>query len=469
MGKSKKKRRKKKLEAKKLKAEAKAHRKADENTVVIDPADLQIFESPEGMGLRKGGHVILLDAESPLMHPRLKLLEHIREEFDGFGLIAIDEKGVVVKPSMISSYMLLGVQRRMEKDPGNTFVAGFSKWLLFDPCLSRCAGPECVDQIARWQPLYRFYESESLNAPDFAQIPVDENCNDVDSILKDRAGHLFVTNDPQEELFIEGAKKYVKAVDLYFRNLGPEEWAAMWLLHSFHEAILFPLLLVTGRCSAQEYANGLMAGHCLLTTAFGDVDVDAHAKQVRGFREDAQIVLQFLENARSPWTKEILLGEDDRREFKSSLRYDLETHQHNKDLEHSVLKNVAAFLNGDGGTIFVGVGDSGEIHGIELDGFENDDKWSLHLVNRIGQQLGKRFITLCSVEFDTLHGKSVSRITVRRSDEPAYLDERALKAGGKQAAFFIRGGPSAQKLSPEESVRYIATRFPSLEPGAMQY
>jgi len=76
--------------------------------------------------------------------------------------------------------------------------------------------------------------------------------------------------------------------------------------------------------------------------------------------------------------KEIFKGEADTREFKATLRFDLETKLYNKELEHSVLKNVAGFLNGKGGSIFVGVGDGGEIGGIELDGFESNDTtaWS---------------------------------------------------------------------------------------------
>jgi predicted HTH transcriptional regulator len=123
---------------------------------------------------------------------------------------------------------------------------------------------------------------------------------------------------------------------------------------------------------------------------------------------------------------------------------------------------VAAFLNSQGGIIYIGVGDNGEIVGIELDGFSNTDKWALHLVNRIGQQIGIRFLTLCLIEFDDLHGKSVARITVHPSPEPAYLDECIFKAKGEKMAFFVRGGPSAQKLPPKEVPAYLSRRFPPL-------
>jgi predicted HTH transcriptional regulator len=137
----------------------------------------------------------------------------------------------------------------------------------------------------------------------------------------------------------------------------------------------------------------------------------------------------------------------------------LKTKQANPELEHAVLKNIAAFLNTNGGTIFVGVDDTGEVVGIELDGFPNNDKWSLHLVNRIAQQLGTRFVPYCQIEFDKLARHSVCRITVQRGPSPAFFDETRLKKGGEKQAFYIRGGPSARKLDAAEAENYMVRRF----------
>ena len=113
-----------------------------------------------------------------------------------------------------------------------------------------------------------------------------------------------------------------------------------------------------------------------------------------------------------------------------------------------------------GGTIFVGVGDMGEVVGIELDDFPNNDKWSLHLVNRIRQQLGAHFLPHCQIEFDELARHSVCRITVQPSPLPAFFDETTLKKKGEKRAFYIRGGPSAQKLEAAAAESYMVGRFP---------
>ncbi|MEK6862171.1 MAG: ATP-binding protein, partial [Nanoarchaeota archaeon] len=71
-------------------------------------------------------------------------------------------------------------------------------------------------------------------------------------------------------------------------------------------------------------------------------------------------------------------GESNKLEFKSTLRTNLHTNQADKQVEHSILKTLAAYLNSDGGTLLIGVSDIGEICGIEKDNFESNDKLNLH-------------------------------------------------------------------------------------------
>ncbi|MFC4995997.1 helix-turn-helix domain-containing protein, partial [Rubritalea tangerina] len=50
-------------------------------------------------------------------------------------------------------------------------------------------------------------------------------------------------------------------------------------------------------------------------------------------------------------------------------------------MENQCLKSVAAFLNGNGGYLFVGVDDDGIPLGLNADNFKNDDKLLLHWHN----------------------------------------------------------------------------------------
>jgi hypothetical protein len=60
-------------------------------------------------------------------------------------------------------------------------------------------------------------------------------------------------------------------------------------------------------------------------------------------------------------------GESDELEFKSTLRWDLREALVNKKLEEVIMKTVAAFANSDGGTLLIGVGDNGDVLGLEPD------------------------------------------------------------------------------------------------------
>jgi hypothetical protein len=101
----------------------------------------------------------------------------------------------------------------------------------------------------------------------------------------------------------------------------------------------------------------------------------------------------------SPITLEEMIaeGEDDELEFKSSLRWDFKEQTANKKLEEVVIKTVAAFGNGQGGTLLIGVNDEGEVLGLEGDyhalGGANRDKFELHLRNLLNANFGAAFVT----------------------------------------------------------------------------
>ena len=54
-------------------------------------------------------------------------------------------------------------------------------------------------------------------------------------------------------------------------------------------------------------------------------------------------------------------------EFKQTMQWDTKLHKRNKELLRACMKTVCAFLNGAGGTLLIGVADSGEPTGLEDD------------------------------------------------------------------------------------------------------
>jgi hypothetical protein len=147
------------------------------------------------------------------------------------------------------------------------------------------------------------------------------------------------------------------------------------------------------------------------------------------------------------------VGESDQIEFKSTLRTNLHTRQADKRMEHGVLKSIAAFLNGKGGTLVIGVSDDGTPAGLEADGFANEDKMGLHLVNLIKDRLGHHALTRVHPHFDDHDGIRVLVIECQPAREPVFLKD------GNDEAFFVRTGPSSTQLPPSQITTFVRTRF----------
>ena len=146
-------------------------------------------------------------------------------------------------------------------------------------------------------------------------------------------------------------------------------------------------------------------------------------------------------------------GESEKLEFKSTLRVNLHTTEVDKKIENNVLKTLAGFLNTNGGTILIGVADSGEISGIEKDRFANTDKFHLHLINIIKQKIGKRHLSLMDFQDANIKGKTIMRIECNKSYKPVFLKE------GKEEEFYIRAGPSTSEIKASGLIDYINKRF----------
>lgn len=154
----------------------------------------------------------------------------------------------------------------------------------------------------------------------------------------------------------------------------------------------------------------------------------------------------------------IAQGENKYVEFKSSLRWDVKQEQVNKGLEHEVAKTLAAFLNTDGGTLFIGANDKGEILGLETTDYKSiggrEDKWDawqLQFDNMVKAYLGDAVQSMIErpipVELD---GATVVAITVSgRFHQPVML------RNGDQEEFWIRRSASSTKLTPKQLLDYV--------------
>jgi type I restriction enzyme, R subunit len=152
-------------------------------------------------------------------------------------------------------------------------------------------------------------------------------------------------------------------------------------------------------------------------------------------------------------------------EFKSTLRWNLKENRKDPAVTNAVIKTIAAFLNTEGGDVLIGVSDDRSVLGIEMDGFENEDKFMLHLSQVVRNALGDRAGICVDPRMQIVKGKTVCVVTCQRSPEPVFMKTKEMAEGDK-GEFYVRSGPGTVKLSPEDSEKYINTRFAKAKAGS---
>lgn len=163
--------------------------------------------------------------------------------------------------------------------------------------------------------------------------------------------------------------------------------------------------------------------------------------------------LKTLPEPRIRLVEYINQGEGYKIEFKSTVRTNLQTGKRGKEIELAWLKAVAAFLNSEGGTLLLGVADSGEICGIDADEFENNDRCLLHVKNLLNQHIGAEFSGyIVTTIVDCTDEGSVVMLECRPAGAAVFLKI------GKNEEFYIRSGPSSTKLSPSQTLSYMAEK-----------
>jgi CheY-like chemotaxis protein len=156
---------------------------------------------------------------------------------------------------------------------------------------------------------------------------------------------------------------------------------------------------------------------------------------------------------RLEWIQSLISsGESDRIEFKSTLRWNLKTDRAEKVIENSWLKSVVAFLNTDGGVLLIGVADAGDILGTGADQFDNDDKYLLHVNNRIREYIGLEFTNFINFRLVPVEGQNILLIQCQPSPSPVFLKS------GKDEDFYVRVGPGNRRLSTSEVLTYVTNR-----------
>jgi hypothetical protein len=169
------------------------------------------------------------------------------------------------------------------------------------------------------------------------------------------------------------------------------------------------------------------------------------------------------------------LGESGVVEFKSTARRNLHTRERDPQVEAVIAKTVCGFLNGRGGTLFIGVDDEGDALGLaadlELLKKPDTDAYQLFLRDLFSSTLGVPAASGVRVSFESVApgeagdagatpAVQICRVDVTPSPSPVFLTPPREKGkGARDPEFWVRSGNGTRRLRIDELLDYHRRRW----------
>lgn len=151
-------------------------------------------------------------------------------------------------------------------------------------------------------------------------------------------------------------------------------------------------------------------------------------------------------------------GESDALEFKSTFRWDLAEQRTNRGLEIVIMKAIAGFFNGRGGTLLIGVSDEGQISGLEADygtlKKPGRDGFEQALITAVASHLGGDLCPHLQIVFHGIRNKDVCRVIVAPSPRAVFLEQSGTPK------LYLRSAATTRELNIKEALEYQTTRWP---------
>jgi hypothetical protein len=427
-----------------------------ENPVKLNPAKLDLVMRDEDFAIYHDGKLLETPAGNPFVHRNARVLKHLLLKLTLNS--GVTGKGI----NSVNTFIFLNDRIKQGDDYiESNFNTLFDKDFVVNARMKKQPGAfanaeNAIEYLAENQDIMNLvFWSNSVIMEGFRSF--------ITSLNDEKAGED-----------IEILKEHL--VKLYM-GLGDEEKALLNLLSLYHKnGLLLPMMLIREFITPSEYANSLVT---ILARQAGKSEKAVQEKNeadfdVQPIELDLQNPKQFIAEVHNDTLKSIEflrfftsdqrkisviselinLGEGDGVEFKSTFRWDIRQGKKNPAIEHASLKTMAAFLNSEGGDLLIGVEDDGNILGVELDNFPNDDKFLLHVWALIKASMGQEVSPYIKTTLEKFDEKTVCRVHCMPSPKPIFLRQK-----GFDESFYIRTGPSTASLEISEALKYIAARF----------
>jgi predicted HTH transcriptional regulator len=122
-------------------------------------------------------------------------------------------------------------------------------------------------------------------------------------------------------------------------------------------------------------------------------------------------------------------------------------------MESVIVKAVAGFLNGFGGTVVIGVDDAGRSVGLSRDlttlSKPNLDGYQQFLRTLLNTAVGADLCARIGIEFPTVEGMTICALRIPAGPRAVWIKI------GNDKVLYVRSGNTTQPLDSEQAHRYI--------------
>ncbi|MDQ3730058.1 MAG: DUF3387 domain-containing protein [Actinomycetota bacterium] len=212
------------------------------------------------------------------------------------------------------------------------------------------------------------------------------------------------------------------------------------------------------------YTGGVEAPPAVVPVATLPTPDDVDDRLLDQARNDPALFAQLMEElygTRETWfrsTEELLASETRSVEFKQTARWNVKEQRKDKTMEDVIVKTVAGFLNGHGGTLLIGVTDSRAVVGLDEDyGLvkpPNADGYVGWLDTLLETSLGHGGAHRVQIRVEVIGGRDICRLDVPASSRPIW-------AKGKDGDVLYERRNNSTRAVPEHGIaEFLAERFP---------
>lgn len=410
--------------------------------VKINPNLLEIVKQNDDYILLYGSEELKTPSGNPIISTDQRVLQFILTEISLIGGINFND---------LSGYLVFSYQTDFI-ETGNDFILSNFNNLLEDDYFFKIKILKQQPQIFDDKLLDYFSSNLFLNNifyEGFHSIRVALN-----NFITDVIGSEDISATTSKE-------KFINFLFEKYSNLSNNKKS---LLNLFviknHRSLIIPYLLLNSKITAQQYIIAVSYMDVLFDSNLIE-DFEKLLLKAEKYYFKLLSVLDFskyfdiMDIKGNSISELINQGENTNIEFKSTLRWNIKEKKKDSAIEHAVLKTICSFLNSKGGNLFIGVKNDGSILGIELDAFENEDKFLLHLWNLIKDSIGEEVGPYINTTLEKIDDKIICNVKCLRSSFPIFLKQK-----GFNEEYYIRIGPSCMSLSIRDSIKYIENHFP---------